>query len=256
MLQEASPADASKGCHCGAAKTGEPCTCSSTETPQRNVFAASYAKPGAATAAGAPPPHDSLSLRPGEFSTGLCECTSGPQAAFICATAMALPCFAHSIVWDGAHGGGQKAPCARYALLSFLPAFIPYIGGVVSSTSRVVLGYMARAQLRAKYSLPVDDVGGAFLCLATGTCTPLRRHALSEYARRQALHVRRPLYYTRIGDRFTLQSLLVETAAVAVQTAACTSGATRARRRRRCGTFATARARSRCPTCKHSSERR
>jgi hypothetical protein len=203
-----SPAKASKGCHCGVSETGEPCTCSSPEASQRDALAAPDGNPSAATAAGAPPPHDSLSLRPGEFSTGLCACTSGPQAAFICATVMASPCFAHSIVWDGAHGGGQTAACMRYALMSVLqlPAFILCGGGVPNVFCLVALGYMARAQLRAKYDLPADVVGGASSCLATSTGAPLHWQALSAYARCQALHARRPLSYTRDGVRFALWS--------------------------------------------------
>jgi hypothetical protein len=246
MLQEASPAEASKGCHCGAAKTGEPCTHDSLKPPQHDATAASCAKLSiTATAAGAPPPQGSLLLRPGQFSTGLCECASGPQAAFICATATALPCFAHGIVWDSARGGGQKAPCARYAALGFLPLLWPAadVGCVWSFTGRWMSGLWARKLLRDKYGLPLDYYAGVLLEFATRMDAMLHCQALAVYGKHCMLQAR-PVPVRCDARRRTRLAVHHDKKTLASQISARTTGATRARWRRRCGTSATARARS------------
>ena len=144
-------------CTCGAGKTGLPCTCHEEYQPlQDSLLPPSEQQINAA----APPQHANGS---DEFSTGLCECVQGPQSCYICMSSWLLPCFSYAHVRDHAAGSGTKHPCSMFCVLTTLPQFIPYVGGIVTTVSRTVLGMQGRQLLRQKYGLKEDDCGGAFL---------------------------------------------------------------------------------------------
>lgn len=113
----------------------------------------------------APPQPMQLMTTPGEFSTELCEWTSGPQACFLCYTASALPCFAYGMIREHTQEGTQRGACQMYSC-GFAPLVIPYLGLIISSITRVGMSTWARTQFRKKYGLSGDACTGARLAFA------------------------------------------------------------------------------------------
>ena len=108
----------------------------------------------------APPPQE-LVVSPGEFSTELCECTSGPQACFLCCTACTLPCFGYGMIREHTQEGTQRGACQQYCLCGVAPMVIPYVGLLISCFAQLGMSTWARTHLREKYDLPGNACSGA-----------------------------------------------------------------------------------------------
>lgn len=144
-----------------------------TEPPKAVYSPIKAAYDVAPKAAAAPPlPHltapDDTCCAAG-FSSGLCECCTGPQACQICMMSWLLPCFAHGILADHASDGasGQQTPCMLYTFGWTGLAWLMKTPMVATG----VLGMLTRGNLRKKYGLASDGVGGT--CPAPTPCSRL-----------------------------------------------------------------------------------
>lgn len=139
---------------------------------------------GSAKAAMAPPgaldaPDDACCAQ--GFSTGLCDCCTGPQAFQICLLSWLMPCFAHGLIANHASDGasGQQAPCMLYTFgWACLSAILK-----TPAVFTTALGTLSRGKLRAKYGLHQDGCAGAdssqLSCCCSVPCFPYGLRAAS-----------------------------------------------------------------------------